>query len=77
MYWFEKYLLIDASLLFIIPDKKYWEKVRVITAILDGLTINVDVQMNRYANTSPVRSWTEPIPIGEYIHIKSFIKKNI
>ncbi len=59
------------------PDKKYWEKVRVRTAILDGLATNAVVQMNRYANISPVRSWTEPIPIGEYIHIQSSIKKNI
>ncbi len=59
------------------PDKKYWEKVRVRIAILDGFVINVLDQIHRYANISPVRSWTEPIPMGEYIHVKSSVKKNI
>ncbi len=38
----------------IIPDKKYWEKVSVITAILAGLSINVLAQLYRYAEISPV-----------------------
>jgi hypothetical protein len=57
------------------PDKKYWEKVRVRIAILDGLRINVFAQLKRYANISPVRSWTDPIPSNKYIHIESFVKK--
>jgi len=47
---------------FRIPDKKYWEKVRVRIARAAGLRISAHVQLNRYANISPVRSWTEPIP---------------
>jgi hypothetical protein len=47
------------------PDKKYWENVRARTAISDGLTTNVDVQTYRYANISPVRAWTDPIPMNE------------
>ncbi len=48
---------------FRIPDKKYWENVRVRIARLDGLRISTHVQLYRYANMSPVRSCTEPIPI--------------
>ena len=59
------------------PDKKYREKVRVRTAIPDGFIINVSAQMNRYAHISPIRPWTDPIPIGEYTHIKLFVKMNV
>jgi hypothetical protein len=48
-----KYMLKAKNLPFIIPDKKYCEKVRVITAILAGLSINVLAQLYRYAEISP------------------------
>ncbi len=38
------------------PDKKYCENVKLRILIVAGLTMNVDVQTYKYANTSPVRS---------------------
>jgi hypothetical protein len=56
MYLFIESSLLDIYLLLIMPDKKYWEKVKLRIVIVAGLIINVDVQTYRYANISPVRA---------------------